>query len=164
MSILPCSSVYYTEVKPQFERICSSLNGLTIVERIIRYFLPFFLAGKIPDFTIEFDDAVFDVKSHFKEFFNPSVSIVEEIEIEEKIYSFQIDIAKVRKEKLFDEHMLLLFADGRIIGDGRKITNKVGQKSFENAEGVKELYVACVSSTFLDERANMARTDSQVNE
>lgn len=45
-------TVYYEGVKETFEKIAEALEPEDIVERVIRYFLPYFIAGQIPDFTI----------------------------------------------------------------------------------------------------------------
>ena len=156
-------AVRYREPKQQFLPIIEELHGEDIVERVIRYFLPFFLSGKMPDLKITVDGATFDARSHFSDFFTPEVHKPLEIDLGTELRTFDINISKVKRERLFKEHMALLFADGRIIGSGRKISGKIGNSFFEAPDGSKQIYIASVSSDFLDERANTARTEIEAS-
>ena len=151
--------VRYQYPKAEFEKVGGSLSGEDIVERTIRYFLPFFLSGDMPNLTITVDGAKFDTRSHFTEFFTSEIQETVDIDLGEETRSFEINISKVKRERLFKEHMALLFADGRIIGTGRKISGKIGNKHFDGPDGSKQIYIASVSGEFLDERANTARTE-----
>ncbi|NHK29682.1 sensor histidine kinase [Parvularcula flava] len=151
--------VRYQYPKAEFDKIIESLEGEEIVERTIRYFLPFFLSGDMPDLAITVDGAKFDARSHFAEFFSPEIQQTVDIDLGTETREFRIDITKVKREKLFKEHMALLFADGRIIGTGRKISGKIGNAHFDAPDGSKQIYIASISGDFLDERANTARTE-----
>lgn len=152
-------SVRYQYPKKEFESICSHLEGEEIVERTIRYFLPFFLSGDMPSLIITVDGAKFDARSHFSEFFRSEIQETVDIDLGDEVRTFEINISRVKRERLFSEHMALLFADGRIIGTGRKISGKIGNTHFEGADGSKQIYIASVSGDFLDEHANTARTE-----
>lgn len=113
----------------------------------------------MPNLSISVDGAKFDARSHFAEFFTSEIQETVDIDLGDETRSFDINISKVKRERLFKEHMALLFADGRIIGTGRKISGKIGNKHFDAPDGSKQIYIASVSSEFLDERANTARTE-----
>ncbi len=151
--------VRYRAPKEEFEKAIESLEGEEIVERTIRYFLPFFLSDEMPDLKILVDGASFDTRSHFSEFFTPEIDKTIDIDLGSETREFKIDISRVKRERLFKEHMTLLFADGRIIGSGRKIAGKIGNQFFESPEGDKQIYIASVRGEFLDDRANTARTE-----
>ena len=155
-------TVHYEGVKSDFKKVSEELDELDIVERVIRYFLPFFISGQVPDLKIVIDGAEFDAKSNFLEFFKPQIQETVEIEIEGETHSFDIQISKVLRSKLFKKHSMLLFADGRIIGAGRDIEGKIGKAFFEDADGEKHIYVATVSGAFLDKNANTARTQIEI--
>jgi len=112
-------TVYYESVKSAFHNIEKSLEPEEIVERIIRYFLPFFINGKLPRFIISIDGAKFNTKQNFLEFFDHQHEEKMTLEIEGEAHEFDIQISKIKRNKLFEHHALLLFADGRIIGSGR---------------------------------------------
>jgi hypothetical protein len=156
-------AVRYREPKEQFLPIIEALHGEDIVERVIRYFLPFFLSGEMPDLKIVVDGASFDARSHFSDFFTPEVQKSLEIDLGTEVKSFDVNISKVKRERLFKEHMALLFADGRIIGSGRKISGKIGNAYFDGPDGSKQIYIASVSGDFLDEKANTARTEIEAS-
>lgn len=151
--------VSYQNPKTEYERIIKELDGTDIVERIIRYFLPFFLSGEMPDLSLNVDGASFDARSHFGEFFSSEVEETVQIDLGDGARSFDVNISKVKRERLFKEHMALLFADGRVIGAGRKISGKIGNSYFEAPDGTKQIYIASVRGDFLNERANTARTE-----
>ncbi|WP_395173511.1 ATP-binding protein [Roseibium alexandrii] len=152
-------AVRYELPKISFQSVIDKLKPEDFVERIIRYFLPFFLSGDMPQIKITVDDADFDARAHFSDFFNSEIQKELEIDLGDERRDFQINISKVKKERLFKEHMVLLFADGRIIGSGRNISGKIGNSYFEAPDGSKQIYIASVSGKFLDERANTARTE-----
>ena len=156
--------VYYQNPLEEFQKIYSQMEPEEIIERVIRYFLPFYLSGSMPDFKITIDGATFDTREHFNEFFKPQVTVNKKIKIGDEEHEFKLDIAKVSKKRLFSDHVMLLFADGRIIGSGRKIEGKIGVSHFLNGEGEKQIYVATVSGKFLDDRANIARTQIEADE
>ena len=151
--------VRYRDPKADFKSTIEGLEGTDIVERTIRYFLPFFLSDEMPDLKISVDGASFDTRSHFAEFFTPEISETLAIDLGNEAHEFKIDISRVKRERLFKEHMTLLFADGRIIGAGRKIAGKIGNEYFDAPDGGKQIYIASVRGDFLDERANTARTE-----
>jgi hypothetical protein len=157
-------SAYYQNPKKEFEKIIAQMQAEDIVGRIIRYFLPFYLSNNMPDFKIIIDGATFNTREHFKEFFTPQISKDAKITINGAEYIFKIDIAKVNKNNLFANHIMLLFADNRIIGTGRDIEGKIGVNHFLDGEGKKQVYVATVSGEFLDVRANTARTQIEADE
>ncbi len=156
--------VYYQNPLEGFQKIYSSMEPEEIIERVIRYFLPFYLSGNMPDFKITIDGATFDTRDHFNEFFKPQVTVDKTIKIGDEEHEFKLDIAKVSKKRLFNDHVMLLFADGRIIGSGRKIEGKIGVSHFLNENDEKQIYVATVSGKFLDDRANTARTQIEADE
>lgn len=156
-------TVCYEGVKSEFAKISEELDELDVVGRIIRYFLPFFIGSQVPDLKIVIDGVEFDAKSNFLEFFKPQIEKTIEIEIEGEKRSFDIQISKVQKTKLFKKHSMLLFADGRVIGAGRDIEGKIGKAFFEDADGTKHIYVATVSGEYLDENANTARTQIEID-
>ena len=156
--------VYYQNPLEEFQKIYSQMQSEEIIERVIRYFLPFYLSGSMPDFKIIIDGATFDTREHFNEFFKPQVTVNKTIKIGDEDYEFKLDIAKVSKKRLFSDHVMLLFADGRIIGSGRKIEGKIGVSYFVNEADEKQIYVATVSGKFLDDRANTARTQIEADE
>lgn len=157
-------TVKYEGVKSEFVKISEELDELDIVERVIRYFLPFFISSQVPDLKIVIDGVEFDARSNFLEFFKPQIQETVEITIEGVAHSFDIQISKVIRGKLFKKHSMLLFADGRIIGAGRDIEGKIGKPSFEDADGKKHIYIATVSGTFLDQNANTARTQIEIDD
>lgn len=157
-------AVYYQNPKEPFEKIFPQIPPEDIIARIIRYFLPFYLSGNMPNFEIKIDGTSFNTIEHFKEFFIPQVTLDRTIEINGTSYDFKVDIAKVNKSQLFNDHIMLLFADSRIIGLGRKIEGKIGVNHFVNDNGKKQVYVATVSGKFLDDRANTARTQIEAEE
>jgi hypothetical protein len=156
--------VYYQNPLEEFRNIYSQMEAEEIIERVIRYFLPFYLSGSMPDFQIKIDGADFDTREHFREFFKPQVTVDKKIPIGDEEHEFKLDIAKVSKNRLFNDHIMLLFADGRIIGSGRKIEGKIGVPHFQNENGERQIYVATVSGKFLDDRANTARTQIEADE
>jgi len=156
-------TVHYEGVKSDFVKISEEIDELDIVERVIRYFLPFFIGSQVPDLKIVIDGAEFDARSNFLEFFKPQIEDCVEIEIEGQTHSFDIQISKVQRSKLFKKHSMLLFADGRVIGAGRDIEGKIGKAFFEDAEGKKHIYVATVSGEYLDKNANTARTQIEID-
>ena len=157
-------SVYYEGVKDAFLKTAENLEPEDIVERVIRYFLPYFISGQIPDFTISVDGAKFDAKKNFLEFFEPQHQENVSIDIEGKTHSFDIQISKVKRNTLFQNHAMLLFAGGRIIGSGRNIEGKIGKAFFVNDDGEKQIYVSTVSGDYLDQNANTARTQIEMSE
>lgn len=156
-------TVYYEGVKASFENISQELDELDIVERVIRYFLPYFIGGQVPNLKISIDGVEFDAQSNFLEFFDPQIQKEVEIDIEGETHKFDIQISKVMRGKLFKKHSMLLFADGRIIGSGRDIEGKIGKAFFEGADGKKHIYIATVSGDFLDKNANTARTQIEID-
>lgn len=156
-------SVRYEMPKERFVSVIETLEAEDFVERTIRYFLPFFLSGDMPELTIVVDGADFDARAHFSEFFSSEVQKELEIDLGDEKRTFEINISKVKKERLFKEHMVLLFADGRIIGSGRKISGKIGNNFFDAPDGTKQIYIASVSGKFLNERANTARTEIEAS-
>ena len=67
--------VLYQHPNSKFQNIAEELEAEEIVERIIRYFLPNFLSGSLPDLSIVIDGVNFDAKEHFKEFFIPQITL-----------------------------------------------------------------------------------------
>jgi len=157
-------TVYYEGIKERFINASESLEPEDIVERIIRYFLPYFIGSRMPSFKIIVDGASFDAQANFLGYFEPQIEEQIPVELDGIIRSFDIQISKVKKNKLFSHHSLLLFADGRIIGSGRNIEGKIGNSFFENADGEKQIYIATVSGKYLNENANNARTAIEVDE
>ncbi len=157
-------TVYYEGVKDNFQKISESLEPEDIVERIIRYFLPYFIGAQIPEFSITIDGAKFDAKQNFLEFFEPQHEEAIDIEIDGQPHKFDIQISKVKRNSLFQNHAMLLFAGGRIIGSGRNIEGKIGQAYFVNDDGEKQIYISAVSGPYLDQNANTARTQIEMSE
>lgn len=155
----PGCSVFYESPNDDFVGVISNIDGSDIVERIIRYFLPFFLSPNMPTLTVNVDGAKFDAKSHFKEFFSPEVQRDIEIDFDGILEKFSVSISRVKRESLFKEHIALLFADGRIIGGGRPISQVIGNKHFVDQNGEKKIYIASISGDLLNRRANNARTE-----
>jgi hypothetical protein len=151
-------------VKAGFSRIPQSIGDEEYADRIIRYFLPFFLRGEMPLLTLSVDSTKYDASAHSARFFPSTASTPEVVIVQGESHDMQISISKVEKGRLFDEHMMLMFADGRIIGAGRSIERKIGSSHFETKFGEKQVYVAAVSGTFFDSRANTARTQIEASE
>lgn len=156
--------VYYQNPKSGYSEVFEKLKPENIVERLIRYFLPFFLSDEMPRFHIIVDGAKFNARDHFAEFFKPQVTREYKILISGQHHDFKLSISKVNKNQLFNSHMMLLFADGRIIGAGRNIEGKIGTKDFTSSNGEKQVYIATASSPFLDKNANTARTQIEIEE
>ncbi|WP_424832480.1 hypothetical protein [Ruegeria sp.] len=150
--------VEYSEPKDAYSKTIQSLDDIDIVERTIRYFLPFFLSNQMPQISINVDGAEFDARQHFTEFFKTDLEKELPVPIDGSTQTFTVSISKVRRENLFKEHVALLFADDRIIGAGRKIAGKIGNKYFEDDEGNKVIYLVSIRGEFLDQRVNTART------
>lgn len=156
--------VQLTGVKKPFENSAASINDDGIVDRIIRYFLPNFLKGQVPVMKMIVDSTVVDVSERSSKFFPVSNIQSHTVEIQGEKHSMDIGLAKVDRNEMFPHHMMMLFADGRIIGIGRNIERKIGTSHFENAVGQKQVYVATVSGDYLDARANTARTQIEASE
>lgn len=152
-------TVFYELPNEEFEGIIQKIDGSDIVERTIRYFLPFFLSPNMPTLSVTVDGARFDAKSHFNEFFSPEVQKEIEVDFDGVIEKFAVSISRVKRESLFKEHMALLFADGRIIGGGRPISQVIGNKYFVDENGEKQIYIASISGELINRRANNARTE-----
>lgn len=157
-------TVFYEGVKEAFSKIAETIEPEDIVERVIRYFLPYFIGGQIPNFIITIDGAKFDAKKNFLEFFDPQHEETVIIDIDDASHEFDIQISKVKRNTLFQNHALLLFAGGRIIGSGRNIEGKIGKAFFENDAGEKQIYISAVSGEYLDKNANNARTQIEMSE
>lgn len=157
-------TVCYEGVKEKFEKIAAKLEPEDIVERVIRYFLPYFIGSQIPEFLIIIDGVRFDAKECFLEFFDPQHEETININIDGVEREFGIQISKVKKNTLFQNHALLLFAGGRIIGSGRNIERKIGKAFFVNDDGQKQIYISAVSGEYLDQNANNARTQIEMSE
>lgn len=157
-------SVQMSTVRTAFQNVASKIEDERLVDRIIRYFLPNFLKATMPKLTITVDSTVHDVVARSSSFFPSATVTREQIAIDGISHSFDVGIAKVIRSELFPNHMMMLFADGRIIGSGRSIERKIGTSSFENSAGEKQVYVATVAGEFLDSRANTARTQIEASE
>lgn len=156
--------VQLSNVKKSFENSASSINDDGIVDRIIRYFLPNFLKGQVPVMKMIVDSVIVDVSERSSKFFPISNIQPHSIDIQGEPQPFDIGLAKVDRSEMFPHHMMMLFADGRIIGSGRNIERKIGTSHFENDAGQKQVYVATVSGDYLDARANTARTQIEASE
>lgn len=156
-------TVRYENVLPPFSKIASTVKAENIIEHIIRYFLPFFINGKIPKFEIVIDGVKFDAREKFSGFFTTHLQKSVALEIEGESHEIDVQISKVNRNKLFQNHSMLMFADGRIIGTGRDITGKIGKAYFENSSGEKHIYIASVSGSYFDENANTARTQIEMD-
>ena len=150
--------VEYSDPKAKYKQRIDAFDSLDIVERSIRYFLPFFLSGDMPDLRFYVDGAEFEARAHFNELFKTDLDRTVPVELPSGSEDFQISISRAKRNTLFRNHASLFFADDRIIGSGRDITAKIGQRTFENEQGEKVVYVASVSGEFLNKRANIART------
>jgi len=157
-------SVSFSNIKPDFNKIIQNIKTDQIVDRIIRYFLPYFISGKLPELIIDVDGDRHDARDRFTELFAPEKTYDETISINDVDYKFTIGISLSKKGDLFPKHSMLLFADDRIIGNGRNLERKIGTSHFLNDEGEKSVIVASVSGIFLDQNANTARTAIEASE
>jgi len=157
-------TIVLTDAKENFQEVSSTLNDDDIVNRIVRYFLPYFLSGRMPSLKISIDGKEYNAEERFGKLFSSQEVISTEIEIDGSIYKFQIGLSLSEKGSLFPRHAMLLFADDRIIGSGRSLEGKIGTPHFPSPDGKNRVVVASVSSEFLDTRANTARTDIEASE
>ena len=65
--------VTYSKPKPKYAERIEAFDGSDIVERSIRYFLPFFLSGDMPELKFFVDDVEFEARAHFNELFKTDV-------------------------------------------------------------------------------------------
>lgn len=157
-------SVSLSGVKSEFKNYIESADDDEIVDRIIRYFLPFFISGRMPKLEITIDGIAHEPAVRFKEIFRSDNIINEKIEIGGEHHDFQIGISMSKRGTLFPRHALLLFADDRVIGNPRSIEGKIGTSYFTGSDDIKRVVTASVSGEFLNNRANTARTDIEASE
>ncbi|MGO8066656.1 ATP-binding protein [Rhizobium leguminosarum] len=156
--------VSLSAAKPNFQTLASALSDDQIIDRIIRYFLPYFLSGRMPQLEIYIDGLKHDPEERFRSLFSSQEIIKDKIEIDGQLHDFEIGISLSEKGSLFPRHAMLLFADDRIIGSGRSIEGKIGTPHFTGTDGKSRVVVASVSGEFLNIRANTARTDIEASE
>ncbi|MBE1507004.1 ATP-binding protein [Rhizobium viscosum] len=150
--------------KETFQAVASTLSDEQIIDRIIRYFLPYFISGRMPKLEIFIDGIGHDPDERFRKLFTSQETVIEQIEIDGQLHEFEIGISLSEKGTLFPRHAMLLFADDRIIGSGRSIEGKIGTSHFVGEDGRSRVVVASVSGEFLNVRANTARTDIEASE
>jgi len=156
--------VNLSSAKSSFQTVASSLGDEQIIDNIIRYFLPYFISGRMPKLEILIDGTKHDPDKRFRDLFTSQEIITEKIEIDGQLHEFQIGISLSEKGALFPRHAMLLFADDRIIGSGRSIEGKIGTPYFSGEDGKSRVVVASVSGEFLNIHANTARTDIEASE
>lgn len=157
-------SIRYTGLRAEFEKVVESVNPDQIVDRIIRYFLPYFVSGRMPQLRLTVDGTSYDAAERFKNLFSSELTIADKIEIDGELHDFEIGTSLSERGSLFPRHAMLLFADGRIIGSGRSLEGKIGTPSFLGKDGKSRVVIASVSGEFLNNRANTARTDVEASE
>lgn len=149
---------------PAFQDVSEKMDDDEIIGRIIRYFLPYFISGRMPDLKIRIDGKDYDPYDKFRQLFKPDHAVTKTISILGQPHEFQISVSQSEKGSLFPRHAMLLFADDRIIGSGRSIEAKIGVPHFTGPDGKNRVVIASVSGTYLNTHANTARTDIEASE
>jgi len=150
-------------VLPRFEGVLENVEPEEIVERLIRYFLPFFIEGNVPRVIISVDGAEFIANDEFQQFFSTREPEVLEVELDGEIRKLNLQLSKVKKGKVYNNHALLIFSDNRAIGPGRNIERKIGASSFKGDNDENQVYLCAVSGDYLNGSANFSRTQSSVS-
>lgn len=150
--------VSYSDVKSEYTASWRKIDEEEFLDQITQNFLTYLVDGSMPDTTVEFNGSSTDLREHFLSVFQHEESHNFELELEEDVWDFKLDVSRVTRGKPFKKHALLFFADNRILGQGRSIEGKLGKAFFEHDNGTEYVVIASVSGSYLDKHANNDRT------
>ncbi len=157
-------SVQLSGLRSPFQDISERITADEIVDRVVRYFLPYFITGRMPNLKLVVDGTSYAPSDRFKSLFTSEKIVTEKIDIDGELHEFNIGTSLSEKGKMFPRHAMLLFADDRVIGSGRSLEGKIGTPHFTGKDGRTRVAIASVSGDFLNSRANTARTDIEASE
>jgi hypothetical protein len=86
-----------------FQKVSENIDSDDIVDHIIRYFLPYFVSGRLPKLDIFIDGNRHDPLERFGEIFQSDNVSVEKIEIGGVLHDFEIGITMSKKGSVFSE-------------------------------------------------------------
>lgn len=146
--------ISFRGLKTPYENRCPVKPGV-IENRIAAHFVPLFVAGNAPHVTVE-DDGITEIETLFSD------SIVDQDTTEiiigqgEDAFPLKVWSLKCDKRMRFDPPA---FNFAFIAGDNRSVIDyaideQLGLKALDG----EHVYIACASSTYLDQKVNSERT------
>ncbi len=151
--------VQYSGLIDTWAHIVSKWKISDVEDIIASHFLPQFLSGGLPNIRISIDGNSWDsLTEKFKDVFVPNTTDSIEIEIDGKPQTFEYAISDVVKTKAFNHHALMFSAAERIVGSPRDISEKLGRRDFEGANGDRYVLIVVVKGAYLEDNLNDPRT------
>ncbi|WP_162239495.1 ATP-binding protein [Aureimonas sp. Leaf324] len=157
-------TVEFSQLRKDFQWVEGKITAEDFIDSIVRYFLPYFATGRMPNIAVNYNGTTYDPRDRFSEAIKSDTTSIEMITVNGELLPFEIGVSKSPKGSLFNTHSILFFADDRIIGSGRNIERKIGAPFFLDDQGKQTVAVITVKSDYLDTRANNARTDIEAPE
>lgn len=152
------SLVRYKKPREEYQALAKAVTEKQALNYLTSNFLTYLVSGQMPQAEVDFEGNVTDLRTHFANTFSHEESHDFEIVLDGEKRSFRLDVSRSPRNAPFKRHALLFFADNRLLGRGRNITDKLGRSFFVDSVGNEYVIIASVSGSYLDGNASTDRT------
>ena len=151
--------VTLSNVRDDWCKISKTSSKTKIFDEIGKHFLQEFLKRKLPQISLKFnDEPTSNITEHFRALFTPQQSGNFEVEIEGSLEKISYSLTRLPKNSSFLNHMMLLTAANRVVGEPQDLSIKVGTSYFKDKSNSEYIVAAVLSCPAFEARLNDSRT------